>query len=31
MHGWVDRFEIEPKSLFIQKNGQNLEITTSLN
>jgi hypothetical protein len=31
MHGWVDQFEIEPKSLFIKKKGQILEITTSLN
>jgi len=30
MHGWVDQFAIEPKSLCIQKNGQKLEITTSL-
>jgi len=30
MHGWVDQFAIEPKSLFTEKNGQNLEITTSL-
>ncbi len=30
MHGWVDQFATKPKSLFIQKNGQNLEITISL-
>ncbi len=22
MHGWVDQFAIEPKSLITQKNGQ---------
>jgi len=31
MHGWVDQFEIEPKSIFTQKIGQNLEITTNYN
>jgi hypothetical protein len=30
MHGWVDQFAIESKSLFIQNNLQNLEIKTSL-
>ncbi len=30
MHGWVDQFATKSKSLFIQKNGQNLEITISL-
>lgn len=30
MHGWVDRFAIEAKSLFIQNSGQILEITISL-
>jgi hypothetical protein len=27
MHKWVDQFAIEPKSLFTQNHGQNLEIT----
>jgi len=30
IHGWVDQFATKPKSLFIQKNSQILEITTSL-
>jgi hypothetical protein len=30
MHGWVDQFAIEPMSLFIQNNGQILEIITIL-
>jgi hypothetical protein len=31
VHKWVDQFAIEPKSLFTQNHGQNLEITTNLN
>ncbi len=30
MHGWVNQFTTKPKFFFIQKNGQILEITTSL-
>jgi len=30
MQSWVDQFGTKLKSLFIQKNGQILEITTSL-
>jgi hypothetical protein len=30
VHKWVDQFATKPKSLFIQNNGQNLEITISL-
>jgi hypothetical protein len=30
MHGWADQFVTEPKSLFIKKKGQNLEIITNL-
>jgi len=30
VHEWVDQFTTQPKSLFIQNFGQNLEITTSL-
>ncbi len=30
MHEWVDQFATQPKSLFTQNFGQNLEITSSL-
>jgi hypothetical protein len=30
MHGWVDQFAIESKTLSTQNSGQILEITTGL-